>query len=336
MPTIRFDNSEINCPPGATLLAACEQAGVTIPYSCRNGACLTCMLRVTKGEVRLDWQAGIRPTLAAQGHVLACRCTPDADLSVVLPEDSHLFGRAMIAAIERPTENIARVRLRPANDMFFHGGQFINVRRADGLVRSYSIASVPRIDTMLEIHVKRLPGGAMSNWFCDAARPGMAVDIQGPNGDCYYLPGDKDRPLMLVGNGTGVAPLAAIARDALLDGHAAPVHLYHGSRHPPGLYLDTELRALAGDHANFVYHPCLSGWPGGNLPDWAPTGCGAGRAEDIAFADHTDLKGWRVFLCGYPPMVHASRKRAYLAGAAMDDILSDAFELRDLRSEPRD
>ena len=56
----------------------------------------------------------------------------------------------------------------------------------------------------------------------------------------------------------------------------------------------------------------------------------------MAFSDLAVLEGWRVFLCGYPPMVHGAKQRAYLAGAALDDILTDPFELRDLRQTPRD
>ena len=56
----------------------------------------------------------------------------------------------------------------------------------------------------------------------------------------------------------------------------------------------------------------------------------------MAFAEHPGLDGYRVYLCGYPPMVHAARKQAYLMGAALADIYADPFELRDLRHTPRD
>jgi len=65
-------------------------------------------------------------------------------------------------------------------------------------------------------------------------------------------------------------------------------------------------------------------------------GCRPGRAESVAFSDLAELPGWRVFLCGYPPMVHSAKRHAYLAGAALDDILTDPFELRELRQTPRD
>jgi NAD(P)H-flavin reductase len=134
--------------------------------------------------------------------------------------------------------------------------------------------------------------------------------------------------MLLIGNGTGLSPLIGIVRDALARGHGGEIHLYHGTRHAAGLYFMDELRALAARHANFVYWPCLSG--GDTLK-----GARGGRAEEVAFADHGGLRDWRVFLCGYPPMVEKAKKLAYLAGAVLDHIHADPFDMRELRQKPR-
>ena len=168
----------------------------------------------------------------------------------------------------------------------------------------------------------------MSNWIYEDLEPGEALDIQGPNGSCFYIPDNRERPLLLIGNGSGLSPLVGIARDALNDGHSGPIHLYHGTRLTAGLYLDKPLRALAEEYANLSYIPCLS------REETAETK--HGRAEDVALADHPDLAGWRVFLCGYPPMVRDMQRRAFMAGAALPDIYIDPFELRDLRTKPRE
>jgi len=159
--------------------------------------------------------------------------------------------------------------------------------------------------------------------------PGEPLDLQRPYGTCFYRSGQPERPLLLIGNGSGLAPLTGIARDALADGHVGPIRLYHGSRHPSGLYLREVLGAMAAKHANFHYVPCVSGTE-------RPVGVRADRAERAALADHPELSDWRVFVCGYPPMVHAARQAANLAGAALGDIHADPFELRDLRARPRD
>lgn len=243
-------------------------------------------------------------------------------------ETNDLFLGATIESIEKLAPHITRVQLSPDQAFEYQAGQFINLRRADGLTRSYSLASVPGQDDMLELHIKRLGNGLMSNWVADGASTGDAVRIQGPNGSCFYLHENADNPLMLIGNGAGLAPLWGIVQDSLNRGHRGEIHLYHGSRHADGLYLRDALTNLASEHANFHYHACLSG-------SVIERSCRRGRAENVALGDHLDLKDWHLYLCGYPPMVEAARKAAFLKGASLSNILSDAFELRELRSKPR-
>jgi NAD(P)H-flavin reductase len=326
---IRFDGASYDCAEGESVLDVLLRNGTDPSYSCRLGVCLTCVLRAVEGPVPAAAQEGLRPTLREQGYFLPCVCQPTGDLEVVPAEDAAVFGRARVVAVEPLAPRVCRVRLEPANELYYHAGQFLNLRRRDRVTRSYSLASVPSLDRLLEVHVKRLPGGRMSNWIFDELRPGDGLDLQGPNGACYYLPGKPEQPLLLIGNGTGLAPLIGIARDALASGHRGEIRLYHGSRHAEGLYLVDELRRLERDHANFSYHPCLSG-------DGPGQDCRAARADVAAFADLPELGGWRVFLCGYPPMVNAARRDAYLAGAALADIHADPFELRELRRKPRD
>jgi len=240
------------------------------------------------------------------------------------PRDAEVYGRAIVRAKLPASRTAVRLFLEPATALYYHPGQFINLRRADGLTRSYSLASVPRTDPLLELHVRRMSNGAMSQWLFDQLDVGDVIDIAGPYGSCFYLQDDAAKPMLLIGTGIGLAPLVGIARDALHAGHRGPMLLYVGSRKPDGLYLQAELRELALEHENFRYEPCVSG------PE-VPAGHHAGRADDVAFAHHPDLEGWRVFLCGVAPMVHAARKRAYLAGARLQEIHAEAFDLRDLR-----
>lgn len=329
MAAIAFDGATYDCGDGETVLDALLRQGIEIPYSCKMGVCLSCLLKAEPVQVPAAAQDGLRETLREQGYFLACQCQLDGALTVSLGEESDIFGRAKVIGIERLAPQVCRVAIEPATPLYYRAGQFVNLRRDDGLTRSYSLASVPRLESHLELHVKRLPGGQMSNWIFDGLAPGDTLDIQGPSGGCYYAPGRPDQDLLLIGNGTGLAPLIGIARDALNDGHSGSIHLYHGTREADGLYLRAELMALAAEHGNFKYIPCLSG-------DSVAPGCRPGRAESVAFSDFTALEGWRVFLCGYPPMVHSAKQLAYLAGAALDNILTDPFELRELRQTPRD
>ena len=123
---------------------------------------------------------------------------------------------------------------------------------------------------------------------------------------------------MLTGTGTGLAPLEGILTDALANGHAGPIHLFHGSRDAEDLYRIDEMRQLAERHPNFHYTQCLSG---GHVPE----GFASGRVNEIALSGIPDLKDWRVFLCGHPEMVNQMKKQVFLKGASIADIYTDAF-----------
>ena len=325
MVSLRYAGVAYDCRVGETVLDALLRQDAAVPFSCRNGVCLICIMRCRGGTPPADSQEGIKDTLRLGGHFLPCICTVDGDLAFEPPNDDEIHGRAILRRVEHLAPSVCRVFLEPATPLYYRAGQFINLRRADGMVRSYSLASVPKLDDYLELHVKRLPRGEMSNWLFEEAQPDTGLDIQGPNGACFYVPGRPETPLLLIGNGAGLAPLIGIARDALASGHGGDIQLYHGTRHAEGLYLDETLRAMAEEHANFTYRACVSGERGQS-----------GRAENVAFAEHPGLDGYRVYVCGYPPMVYAARKTAFLMGAALADIYADPFELRDLRSKPRD
>lgn len=325
---LRFEGAAYVIARSETVLQTLLRHGVAAPHSCAVGVCQVCLLRSVGDAPPVAAQQGLRDTLRHQGYFLACQCPSVEGMDLMLPRESEVFGRAVVSAKESLSADLCRLWLTPATDLYYHPGQFLNLRRGDGLMRSYSIASVPREDSALELHIQRRQNGAMSQWIIDALQVGDAVEIQGPNGVCFYLPGEQ-APLLLIGTGTGLAPLLGIARDALTSGHQGPIFLYHGSHGAAGLYRRPQLAQLAMQHANFHAVFCASG------PE-VESDCIAGRAHDIAFARHTDLSGFRVYLCGAPAMVHAAKKTAYLQGARMQDIHADPFENKDLRQAPRD
>ncbi len=330
MTNLHFYNRIFPVGDGQTVLDVLLENGQDIPYSCKMGVCVTCVIQLVEGEVAAETQAGLRDSMVKQGYFLPCVCQPDEDLHVAMADRQNLFSPAMVQEIEHLKGGICRLFLEPATPLYYHAGQFMNLRREDGLSRSYSLASVPRQDGRLEFHIKRLAKGQMSNWILDELKPGDHLEIQGPTGNCFYQPEKLDQNMLLVGNGTGLAPLIGIARDALASGHQGPVHLYHGSRSVDGLYLGDELRSMEMTYQNFQYIPCVSGDVKGSA-----NGLRAGRADDVAFTDHPDLADWRVFLCGYPPMVHSAQERARFAGAQIADIYTDPYELKDLRKIAR-
>lgn len=313
MPRLEYNDREYDRQPGESVLDALLRAGAPVSFSCRAGSCGSCLMQASRADaVPAAAQAGLKDTWKARGYFLACVCTPPADFAA-RSVGADVRAAATITAVETIGEGVLRVRLQPRDAFAYRPGQYLTLFREDGLARSYSIASLA--DESIELQVRRHVGGRMSEWLAALAGPGsadVAVDIQGPMGECFYLPGREEQPLLLVGTGTGIAPLHAIARDALRAGHRGPVHLYHGAATGAGLYLDGPLRQLDAAHANVH---CTQ-----------TTLESDGPIDRLVLQHHRSVSGWRVFLCGDPGVVNGLRKKLFVLGASLSDIHADAFQ----------
>lgn len=77
---------QFDAPPGITLLAAAEAAGIVLPSSCRNGTCRTCLCRMPQGQVAytVEWP-GLSLEEKREGHTLPCVALARADVTLVAP-----------------------------------------------------------------------------------------------------------------------------------------------------------------------------------------------------------------------------------------------------------
>lgn len=208
------------------------------------------------------------------------------------------------------------LHLEPPPGFDYRAGQFVQLWRDAQTRRNYSLASVPALDQDLVLHVRRVRGGVVSGWIFESLNAGDRLTLSEARGHCYYSAGRAGQGLLLMGTGTGIAPLAAIVRDALAQGHTGPIHLVYGGRDAAGLYLDESLRTLAAGHGNLNYQARIA--PA--HPDDA-----AADLIEGALALAGDLAGWRVYLCGNPGMVEKARVATFLAGAASAEIFADPF-----------
>jgi ferredoxin-NADP reductase/ferredoxin/truncated hemoglobin YjbI len=321
MPYINYQGREYFCRSGENVLDAMLRNGVSVPFSCRNGVCHVCVQRCMLGELPAVAQNGLSQELRDQGYFKACQCEPLGDMLIAPPVD--LFAVTRVHSLEMLSDSVGKILLEPLQTTRYRAGQFINLRRPDGLIRSYSLASLPEQDYFLEIQVERKLNGEMSNWLLDTLSEGDAVEMQQPEGDCYYQDNTVAHPMLLIATGTGLSPLVGILRDALHHSHQGQIYLYHGGRTPDRFYLHDVLRQLEAKHDNFHYYPCLSG-------DVTSTGDYlTGRADDIAFAQHPDLRDWQIYLAGLTAMVDSARILAVEHGATPDAIHADAFEFKE-------
>jgi ferredoxin len=81
----------IKVPDDRYILQAVESQGTELPFSCRNGACTTCAVRVLSGEVYQPEAMGLSPKLRDQGYALLCVSYPRSDLEVETQDEDEVY-----------------------------------------------------------------------------------------------------------------------------------------------------------------------------------------------------------------------------------------------------
>jgi NAD(P)H-flavin reductase/ferredoxin len=325
---LKFNNSSFQPQANESVLDCLLRHGQDVDFSCKSGSCQACLLKALKGDVDTDAQRGLKVTAIEQGHFLACQ-QPAQSIELACKIDEHaLFGSARLVEKYLYNDEICRIRLEPSCSLFYHAGQFVNLKNAQGVSRSYSMASLPSEDAYLEFHIRRKVQGEMSNWIFDTFKEGDFIDIQGPLGECFYTPDSPLNTLLLIGSGTGAAPLIGIARDAIRSQHKGDIHFYHGAREAQYLYLHEILNDLQTMVPNFFYHPCTS-------EKEVSSDIHYGSCNEIALNEMYQPKTTQLYLCGNPQMVMRTSKKAFLDGVSIKNIYTDPFEYKDKRKTPR-
>lgn len=317
MPQFRFEGGVVEFEDGMTVLDSLARAGHAVSSGCKAGACQSCLLRAV-GEPPKRGQVGLDATTVKAGGFLSCQGLAREGLDITRFEASFFPSyRAVVQETRYLSGDVLHVRL-DAPELGFHPGRFVQVSHVGGVRRPYSIATSAFDDpAIVDLHVRLIPGGQMSS-LLQAAMPGDSYSIQGPFGKCAYNPAHLDRTLVLIGSGTGLAPLYAIACDALNQGHRGFVHFYLGSSSPQNLYFREPLEDLGHRFANFRVVLCADHRGGNGVREGSPL--------EHAVGDLVQFDGASIYLCGHPTLVKAGQRRCFLAGASLKEIFADAFE----------
>lgn len=330
--SIQSSGKSFQCQSDQDLLKAGIAAGLLLPFSCRSGMCRTCRGQVLHGAVD-HGGAHIKylsESEREQGFALLCCARPLSDLAIKVEEIDPLRGiqpkkmPARVLGLNFLTADVAVVTLGlPANEpMLFQAGQFVDVFLANGLRRSYSIASTPTAEGVrqLELHIRHMPGGQFTDYVFKSMKVRDILKIEMPLGS-FYLREDSQKHIVLLASGTGFAPIKAILGHCLNQSMTRPITVYWGGRRQSDLYMMDYVKQLAAEHQSIKFVPVLS--------DAIPQAEWAGRTgfvHEAVMQDFPDLSGQQVYACGVPVMVDAARQD-FTAHCNLDplDFFADSF-----------
>lgn len=312
--TIEPLGATIDVGEDQTVLDAALRQGIYIPHACGHGLCGTCKVQVLDGEV--DHGAANPFALMdferAEGKTLACSCTLQSDVTIEVDmeeePDAQIIPvrdfQASVEHIEVLTPTIKALHLKLGEPIQFQAGQYIQLEIPElGQSRAFSIANAPadvRSRSAIELHVRRVPGGAGTTYLHETLQPGDRLKLSGPYGR-FFVRASAQMPMVFMAGGSGLSSPRSMILDLLSQGCDLPITLVYGQRSRDELYHDDHFRALAEQHPNFTYVPALSSEPEGS--DWSGA---RGFVHDAAKAHFPDgFAGHKAYLCGPPAMVEA-------------------------------
>lgn len=320
--TIQPINRVVSVQPGANLLEVLRANQIPVSYSCCAGRCGTCRCKILEGAVLDAGRDAPYPTHEADRHVLACQTFLTEPCIIEIPEPDEIVVhpariiKASVLAIDELTHDIRRVRLKPSKPLEFSPGQYAQLQFTPEHIRPYSMAGLSDDDT-LEFHVRLVPDGRVTAYIAQQLKPGDAVRVSGPMGSAY-LRRKHEGPILCVAGGTGLAPILSILRGTLHAGLKNPVHLYLGVRSARDIYGLQEIDALRDAGMDLRTHVVVTAGDG-------DAGHRAGLVTDSIAQDFNDLRDWRAYLCGSPPMVEAATRLVQRMGLPPERVYADAF-----------
>ncbi len=339
---VRIKRSErtFTVQEGETILDGALRNGIVLPYSCRSGSCGTCKATVLAGTVDYGVyeEKALPPEERAAGKALLCQALPLSDLVVDVREVMAAADIEIktlpcrVVKMERAAHDVMVLSLKlPQHERLrFLAGQYVDILLRDGHRRSFSLANPPSQDDVLEVHVRRVPGGKFTEQVFSALKEKDLLRFRGPLG-IFFLRTDEAppaesaepsaRPILLIAGGTGFAPIKSIVLNAIARGIKRPMHFYWGTRARRDLYMHDLALGWQRDHPEFRYTPVLSEAPGADVWDGR-----TGWVHEAVLADYPALAGIDVYASGPPPMIEAIRTRFPPHGLDEDRLHYDSFE----------
>lgn len=233
------------------------------------------------------------------------------------PDFDQPFHQLRVAKVERETADTISLILSVPDllkpEFAYRAGQYLAIRARVGgkrLTRCYSMSSSPETDKRMRVTVKRVEGGAVSNWIHDVLKPGDAVEAMVPAGRFCLRP--HDNPIVLLGGGSGITPLLSLAKSALATTQRR-VTLVDANRDRESIVFAAELDALAAaDPGRF------------RLVHWLDDANGLITSDALAELEVLDPVA-DVYICGPDAFMKTAEQAVLAAGVDPGHVFFEHF-----------
>lgn len=327
--TVQPSGHQFDIDDGESILDAAMRQNIDLPYGCRGGACGSCAGYIVKGEIYYDdIPIALDDDMKANKQALFCIGKTKGDLEISAEELESLDQFTVkefscrVSSKNHLSHDVIALKISLDNEqrLQYHAGQYIEFILEDDKRRAFSIANAPHNDDLIELHIRHVDGGVFTDFLFENMPENSNLTMQAPLGS-FYLREDRNRPIILMGGGTGFGPLKAMIEHIEHINFKPPVHLFMGVRALRDLYMNTMVQKWISKNKNISFIPVLSdpmeedNWQGEK-----------GFVHQVVAKHFADLSAFDIYMSGPPPMVNAAVDLFTQQGAEKSNMFSDAFE----------
>ncbi|MEM6800405.1 MAG: ferredoxin--NADP reductase [Bacteroidota bacterium] len=171
---------------------------------------------------------------------------------------SRQFYTLSIAKMEKPIKDAVRISFDLAEHLYevfsYHPGQHLLIDfqvEGESHRRTYSLNSCPFREEELQITVKRVKGGKVSNYVNDRLKVGDELAVMAPKGRFYVEIDEKAyKSYYLFAAGSGITPIYSMLKSILLASPNSHVYLFYSNKNQDTILFKDELQKLEVEYGN--------------------------------------------------------------------------------------
>lgn len=325
------DDIQLDVKGGTSLLETLTQEKIFIPSACGGrGTCGYCKCKVISGG------GAVLPTETAflsdeekkAGIRLSCQLKVKQDIIIELPSEllSVKEYETVCTKITDLTYDIKEFRfeLKNPEKVKYTPGQYIQLlcpeypNNPEQVYRAYSISSDNNQDNIIELVIRKVPGGICTTYCFEHLKQGDTVILNGPYGE--FRLSETDKPMIFIAGGSGMAPMKCLLHQMSNTSNNRQCTYYFGGTTVKDHFYSDLMADFQSKLPNFKYIPVVSGkeqsdgWTGRR-----------GLVTEAVADDYKDLSGLEAYLCGSPGMIDASIKVLTSLGMPEESIFYDKF-----------
>lgn len=215
---------------------------------------------------------------------------------------------------------------KEASPLNFKPGQFILLSvtiNNTTQVRAYSISSQPN-NQIIQLTIKRVSNGIVSNWLIDHLEPNQEVILQDIAGEFNIIDRPYRKKILFISAGCGITPVFSMANYLLNHQNDIEIDFLHCAKDEDNIIYDSQLPQLAELYTQFHYHLRLKN----RISTQALACSSVGRiTPEFLGMNFSNLQQYTIFLCGSPRFMQDIAQALNVLDFDMSQFYHESFHV---------